>query len=183
MNKGGLLRLTLSAMFLALALLLPFLTGQIPEIGSRLSPMHIPALLCGFVCGPLAGLAVGFIAPLLRSFLFGLPPLMPTALAMAFELAAYGAVAGLLYARLPKKAPYLYLTLIASMIVGRVVWGLVSFPIYGLAGRQFSLALFWANGFASALPGILLHIALIPPILMALERARLVPLEERIRRM
>lgn len=60
-------KLTYSALFLALAMVLPFLTGQIPEIGSMLCPMHIPALLCGFMCGWPWGLAVGFISPLLRS--------------------------------------------------------------------------------------------------------------------
>ena len=44
-------KLTYAALFLALAMVLPFLTAQIPEIGSMLSPMHIPVLLCGFLCG------------------------------------------------------------------------------------------------------------------------------------
>ena len=88
-------RMTYAALYLAIALVLPFLTGQIPEIGSMLCPMHIPALLCGFVCGWPYGLAVGAIAPLLRCVLFGMPKLYPTAVAMTFELAAYGAAAGL----------------------------------------------------------------------------------------
>ena len=76
-------KLVLSALFLAIALVLPFLTGQIPEIGSMLCPMHIPVLLCGFFCGWQYGLAVGFVAPLLRSFLFGVPYLYPMAVSMA----------------------------------------------------------------------------------------------------
>ena len=82
-------RLTYAALFLALAMVLPFLTGQIPEVGSMLCPMHIPVLLCGFVCGWPYGLTVGAISPLLRFVLFGMPPLYPKGLAMAFELAAY----------------------------------------------------------------------------------------------
>ena len=93
-------KLTYSALYLAIALVLPFLTGQIPEIGSMLCPMHIPALLCGFVCGWPWGLAVGFVSPLLRSLLFGMPTAY-TAAAMAFELAAYGAVSGILYRIFP----------------------------------------------------------------------------------
>ena len=89
MNKN-IQKLTYSALYLAIALVLPFLTGQIPQIGSMLCPMHIPALLCGFVCGWGWGLAVGFIAPLLRSVLFGMPDMFPTAVSMAFELAVYG---------------------------------------------------------------------------------------------
>ena len=108
-----------AAAFLALALMLPFLTGQIPQIGSMLSPMHIPVLLCGFVCGWPWGLAVGVVAPPLRSVLFGMPPMYPTALCMAFELAAYGAVAGLMYRALPKKKSNIYVALITAMIAGR----------------------------------------------------------------
>lgn len=44
---------------LALCLVLPFLTGQIPQIGSALCPMHIPVLLAGFLCGPWVGCGGG----------------------------------------------------------------------------------------------------------------------------
>ena len=94
-------RMVFAALCLALALVLPFLTGQIPQVGSALCPMHIPVLLCGFLCGWPWGLAVGFIAPLLRSVIFGMPPMVPAAVAMAFELATYGAVAGFLYRKFP----------------------------------------------------------------------------------
>ena len=89
--------LTFAAICLALCMVLPFLTGQIPEVGSMLCPMHIPVLLAGFLCGPWWAMAVGAVAPLLRFFLFGMPPLFPTGLAMCFELAAYGLASGLLY--------------------------------------------------------------------------------------
>ena len=84
-------KLTLSALFLALGLVLPLITGQIPQIGKMLLPMHIPVLLCGMVCGWPYGLAVGAVMPLLRGLLFGMPVLYPTGIGMAFELAAYGA--------------------------------------------------------------------------------------------
>ena len=90
--------MVLSAMFLALGLVLPFFTGQIPQIGGMLLPMHIPAFLCGLICGWQFGVVVGFVMPLLRMVLFGMPPLM-TAVAMAFELAAYAGIAGFLYSR------------------------------------------------------------------------------------
>ncbi len=99
-------KLVLAALFLALAYLLPFLTGRIPEIGSMLLPMHLPVLICGFVCGWPYGLAVGFVAPLLRSFTLGMPPFFPTAVAMAFELAAYGAITGICYKKLPKETAF-----------------------------------------------------------------------------
>ena len=95
-KRKSLIKMTLAALFLALAYVLPFLTGQIAEIGSMLCPMHLPVLICGFVCGWPWGLAVGFIAPLLRSLTLGMPPLFPTAISMALELAAYGVTAGLI---------------------------------------------------------------------------------------
>ena len=80
-------KMVLAAMFLALAYVMPFLTGQIPEIGAMLCPLHIPVLLCGFICGWPWGLLVGFIAQLFLSVTLGMPPLFPTAICMAFELA------------------------------------------------------------------------------------------------
>ena len=77
MNSERIRRLTYAALFLGVAMVLPFITGQIPEIGAMLSPMHIPVLLCGFMCGWPWGMAVGFIAPLLRSVTFGMPKLFP----------------------------------------------------------------------------------------------------------
>ncbi|MBQ3532703.1 MAG: ECF transporter S component, partial [Oscillospiraceae bacterium] len=103
MKKNTTYKVVCSALCLALAMVLPFLTGQIPQIGKMLCPMHLPVFLCGFVCGWPWGLAVGFIAPLLRSLWLGMPLIFPDAAAMAFELAVYGMISGLLYRRLPKK--------------------------------------------------------------------------------
>lgn len=166
-------QLTFSAVFLALALVLPFLTGQIPEIGSRLCPMHIPALLCGFVCGWPWGLAVGFLSPLLRSLILGMPPLFPTAAAMAFELATYGAVAGLLYRLLPRFRARLYAVLLAAMLSGRVVWGIVRLVLAGLASSAFTWQAFITGAVVSAIPGIILQLVIIPPIVAVLEKAGL----------
>lgn len=166
-------KLTYAALFLALALVLPFLTGQIPQIGSALSPMHIPVLLCGFLVGWPWGLAVGFIAPLLRSVIFGMPVMVPGAVAMAFELAVYGLVSGILYRLLPKKKWSIYVTLIVAMLAGRAVWGIARLIIAGLSGNSFTWALFLAGAFTNAIPGIILHIVLIPVIVMVLERAGL----------
>ncbi len=166
-------KLTYAALFLALAMVLPFLTAQIPEIGSMLSPMHIPVLLCGFLCGWPWGLAVGFIAPPLRSVLFGMPAMFPGAAAMAFELATYGVVSGLLYRMLPRKKWSIYATLITAMIVGRAVWGIARWILAGLSGKGFTWAMFLAGGFTNAVPGIILHIVLIPVLVMVLDRAGL----------
>ena len=164
-------RLTYSALCLALALVLPFLTGQIPQIGSALCPMHIPVLLCGFLCGWPWGLAVGFIAPLLRSVLFGMPPMIPTALAMAFELAVYGCVSGFLYRKFPKTIPGIYAALIIAMVAGRVVWGIARLVLAGVAGNSFTFAAFLSGAITTAVPGIIVQLVLIPVIVYALEKA------------
>ena len=156
---------------LSRALLLPFVTAQIPSIGSMLLPMHIPVLLCGFLCGWPFGLLVGAVTPLLRSVLFGMPPMMPTAVAMAFELSAYGAAAGLLMTKLPKTYAGALAALIASMLAGRVVWGFASFLLYTLMGSSFTWQLFFAGAFVKALPGIVVQIALIPALAAALWKA------------
>ena len=172
MNKN-LRRLIYAALCLALCLVLPFLTGQIPEIGKRLSPMHIPVFLCGFLCGWPWGLAVGFIAPLLRSVLFHMPTLYPNAVCMAFELATYGAVSGILYKLLPRKPWSVYVTLIVAMIAGRLVWGAVKWVLLSMNGTGFTLEAFLAGAVIDAFPGIILHIILVPILVLALEKAKL----------
>ena len=163
-------QLILAAMFLTLALALPFLTGQIPQVGSALCPMHIPVLLCGFFCGPWYALAVGLVAPLLRFALFGMPPLMPTGIAMCFELATYGFVSGLLYKLLPGKKVFTYVTLIAAMLAGRIIWGIARVILAGLAQSEFAWTAFLSGAFVNAIPGIILHILLIPVLVIALKR-------------
>ena len=169
-KQKNLRRLILAAMFLALALALPFLTGQIPQVGSALCPMHIPVLLCGFFCGPWYALAVGLVAPLLRFALFGMPPLMPTGIAMCFELATYGFVSGLLYKLLPGKKVFTYVTLIAAMLAGRIIWGIARVILAGLAQSEFTWTAFLSGAFVNAVPGIILHILLIPVLVIALKR-------------
>ena len=163
--------LVYAAVCLALCMLLPFLTGQIPQIGSALSPMHIPVLLAGFLCGPWWAMAVGFVAPMLRHVWLGMPPLI-TAIAMSFELAAYGLFAGLLYRLLPKKTVNIYVSLIGAMILGRIVWGITMVVISGVSGSAFTWSAFIAGALLNAVPGIILHIVLIPILVMALKRAK-----------
>ncbi len=166
-------KLVYSGLFLAIALVLPFLTGQIPQIGGMLCPMHIPVILCGFMCGGVWGAAIGFIAPLLRFVLFSMPPVFPSGVGMAFELAAYGFFSGFFYKRLPKKAPYIYASLIFSMIIGRLLWGGVRYILAGLAGSAFTFEAFWAGAVATAIPGIIVQIVLIPLLILAFRKAKL----------
>ena len=172
-NSNKLFKLVLSSLFLALAYVMPFLTGQIPQVGSMLCPMHIPVLLCGFICGWSWGLGVGFIAPLFRSLTLGMPPLFPTAICMAFELAAYGFVAGLMHKLLPNKKPFIYSSLITAMVIGRVVWGFAMVTTLGLSGGTFTFEAFIAGAITNAVPGIILQIILVPFIVILLESSQI----------
>lgn len=98
----------------------------------------------------------------------------PTALAMAFELAAYGALTGLFYNRLAKKPLNTYIALGIAMIGGRVIWGIISAILYGMAGQPFEFAIFIAGAFTNAIPGIILQLIVIPILIMALENAHLI---------
>lgn len=179
MAKGknvALARLLYSSMFLALGLLLPILTAQIKPFGAALSPMHLPILLCGFICGPTWGMAVGAVTPILRSMMFGAPsPLVPTALAMAFELAAYGFIAGILYKKLQKNIFLTYLALLTAMVGGRLVWGLVMFVLIfaGYEAGEIGFSLIWTRTVLNCIPGIILQLVAIPPVITVLRKNRL----------
>lgn len=163
--------LVVSSVLLALGMVLPLLTSQIKEIGDSLLPMHFPVLLCGLVCGWKWGLPVGLVLPFLRSLIFGMPPIYPNAVWMACELAAYGAVAGLLYALIRVKGR-VYIALIGAQLAGRVVWGIVKALLLGVKGTAFPFSAFLIGGFADAFPGILLQIALLPPVVMLVEKRK-----------
>lgn len=171
-RQKTILKIVLAAMFLTLAFVMPFLTGQIPQIGSMLCPMHIPVILCGYICGGPLGLIVGFIAPLLRSAILGMPPMFPTAFAMAFELAVYGLLSGILYRVLPKKKVNIYVSLVVSMLAGRVVWGFVQFCCVGFNTAKFGFSAFLAGAFVNAVPGIIIQLVLIPVVVMLLEKTK-----------
>ena len=177
-NNVKLLKMVLAAFFLALSYVMPFLTGQIPEIGSMLCPMHIPVLLCGFLCGWQWGLAVGFIAPLFRSLTLGMPPLFPVAVCMAAELAAYGAVSGLMHKYLPRKKPYIYVSLLTAMISGRLIWGAAMFIAMSVDGGAFTFSAFLAGAVSNAVPGIIVQIVIIPVAVMVLDNPKILKLRD-----
>ena len=167
-------RLVLTAMFLAFGIVLPFFTGQIPQIGSMLLPMHLPVLICGLICGWQYGAVIGFVLPLMRMALFGMPPLL-TAVAMAFELAAYGGIAGFLYNRSRWQCLIaLYRSLLIAMVAGRIVWGIARVLMTGVAGEAFTWQMFMAGAFLNSIPGIILQLVLIPSLMLALDRTGLV---------
>lgn len=169
-------KLVLAAMFLALGMVLPFFTGQIPQIGKMLLPMHIPVLLCGLICGWKYGMAVGLILPLLRSAVFTMPVMFPTAVGMAAELMTYGGVIGFLYAHSKWQCIVsLYRCLIAAMISGRIVWGFAQLFLLGIGAEGFTLQAFLAGALLNAIPGIIVQLILIPAVMLALHKTGLVP--------
>ena len=233
--KKNVKNLTLSAMFIALGLVLPLITGEIQQIGNMLLPMHIPVLLCGFICGWAWGGLVGAVLPPLRFLIFGMPPIYPTAVAMAFELCAYGVFTGLIYAEFKKRGTArsgrltpvknekigaentansgaeistengaenesdtvnndaenmsaenkktakkpanivaIYVSLISAMLIGRVVWGVVTWILYGAEGEAFTFSMFLSSAFLEAVPGIILQLVLIPAIMVALQKSKLI---------
>ncbi|GAB2045907.1 ECF transporter S component [Agathobaculum sp. TL06] len=174
-SKQRIYDLVLAALCMALGIVLPFFTGQIPQIGGMLLPMHLPVLLCGLLCGWQYGGLVGFVLPLLRYAMFGMPPIFPTGIAMAFELAAYGIIAGYLYNHSRWQCVIsLYRSLIAAMIGGRIVWGVVRVLLTGVGGEPFTWQLFLSGAFLTAIPGIILQLVFIPVLMVALDRTGMV---------
>ena len=169
-RRNEIKKLTWSALFLSIAFIMPFLTGQIPQIGAMLCPMHIPVLLCGFLCGAPWGLLVGFIAPILRSIILGMPLFFPAALCMALELGVYGGVAGFLHRRFPKGNAFVFLSLIIAMISGRIIWGIAMFICMNIVGGQFGLDIFIAGAVTNAIPGIVIQLILIPLLVVSIEK-------------
>ncbi|MBD5112479.1 MAG: ECF transporter S component [Ruminococcaceae bacterium] len=168
-------KLTLSAMFIAIGILLPFLTGQIPQVGSMMLPMHIPVFLCGLICGWQYGAAVGFILPLLRSVICAAPAMFPMAVSMALELMTYGLVAGLLYGISRHQCIIaLYRSMIAAMLGGRVIFGLAMLIFTGIQGNGYTWSAYFASVFLQAIPGIIIQLTLIPAIMLALHKTGLV---------
>lgn len=163
-------KIILSALFLALGLVLPFFTMQIPAVGNMLLPMHIPVLLCGFICGAPYGAVVGFTVPLLRSFMFGAPVMMPVALAMSIELMFYGMVSGILYKKFRNHKFGIYLTLVPTMIIGRIAWGIAEIILFSALGNSFTWKIFVTQGFINAVPGIILQLFLIPAVVASLKK-------------
>ena len=171
MKNPHLKNLVLAAMFLAMGMVLPFLTAQIETFGESLLPLHLPVMLCGLVCGWKYGAAVGLTLPLLRSLCFARPRLYPDALVMTVELFAYGLIIGLLYAQFRKKNLWaVYGSLIPAMIGGRILWGIAKTVFLGLQGTPFTLTAFWVSGFTKALPGIVLQLILIPSVMAVVQK-------------
>ncbi|MEW6051911.1 MAG: ECF transporter S component [Candidatus Zixiibacteriota bacterium] len=161
-----------SALYLALAILLPLAFHALGIGGRVFLPMHLPVLLAGFLVGPGSGVVVGLIAPGLSFLLTGMPPTYAVPL-MSLELPMYGLVAGITYRRLHLN---IYIALVLAMIVGRIMFGLGLFVLGMFMELPYSAATFFSTGGAivTGLPGIAVQLVLIPIIVAGLNRHRTV---------
>lgn len=167
-------KLVLAAMFVALGMVLPFVTGQIKEIGDSLLPMHFVIMLCGLICGWQYGGIAGFTLPFLRSFAFGMPPLYPNCIWMSLELATYGLVIGLIYNSFSRKNIRVsVLSLVTAMVSGRIVWGIAKAVIMGISHKAFTVSMFITGGIIDAIPGIIIQLIFIPIIMDRIENRKI----------
>lgn len=166
-------RMILAGLCIALGIVLPIAFHSVANAGSIFLPMHIPVLLCGLICGWPYGLACGVLAPLLSSLITGMPPMafLPS---MLCELAVYGFVSGLLmrYVKTGKLLVDLYVSLVGAMLLGRLVLGLLNAVIF--RAGEYSVALWTTSAFVTALPGIIIQLAIIPVLVFALKKAKLI---------
>jgi len=165
--------LTFSALFLALALVLPIAFHTVSMGGRALLPMHLPVMLAGFLIGPGSGVLVGLLAPILSHLMTGMPPTYAVPL-MAFELPIYGLAAGLAYRKLRVN---IYVSLIVAMIAGRLAFGLALFVLGMFMELPYTAAYFFsaAGPLVTGLPGIVLQLFLVPILVTAVKRRAAAP--------
>lgn len=166
-------RMTLSAVCIALCVVLPIAFHSIPDAGSVFLPMHIPVLICGMLCGWPFGFLTGLMGPLLSSILTGMPPAayLP---AMMVECATYGLVSGLMlkFVHTGKTYPDLYIALVTAMLAGRVVSGIAKALIFS---PGMAMSAWVAGSFVTALPGIVIQLVLLPSVVYSLMKAKVIP--------
>jgi hypothetical protein len=172
MKKTQTSKLVYTALCVTLGILLPQIINLIPigNVKAILLPMHIPVLLAGFLVGIPYATACGIILPPLVFLLTGMPPIYPIGLTMMFELGAYGAVTAIIYKYSKGK---IYPSLIGGMIIGRIVLGIASTVILGFAGKPYGMSIFLTSAFVTALPGIIIQLIVIPAIVYALKKAKI----------
>lgn len=161
-----------TSLFIAIAIALAQIVKvlSIGTPGSVLLPMHIPILLCGFICGKRYGLLAGILTPLIAFLISGMPVIFPIGISMMFELGTYGFVAGYTYKTYNFNP---YISLLVSMLLGRIVFGIVAAILYGFANFDFGLQMFIQAAFIVALPGILIQLIVVIPLVKAIEKIKI----------
>ena len=175
-RKNQTVNLVMTGLCIAIGIVLPLALHSIPDAGSVLLPMHIPVLLCGLICGPLYGLACGLLAPFLSSVITQMPPMayLPS---MLCELAVYGLIAGLFIRLIRTKwtVMNIYVSLVAAMLCGRVIYGVINALIF--RAGSYSMQLWLTASFVTALPGIVIQLVVLPALVLLLQKAGLIQYE------
>lgn len=166
-------KLVFTAVCSALCLVLPMAFHSIPNAGQVFSPIHIPVLLCGLICGWFYGGVCGLLGPLLSSLITSMPPvaMLPS---MMVECCVYGFAAGLLmkYVRTKIAVADLYISLVSAMALGRIAAGLAKAWIFTPGVSPFA----WiTTSLVVGIPGIVIQLVLMPMVVFALTRAKLIP--------
>lgn len=164
----------ITAVCIALCYVVPLLFHGVQNAGRVFLPMHLPVFLCGLICGWQYGLLCGLAGPALSSLLTSMPPaaILPS---MMLELAVYGCVSGLMMRFIRTKNTYadLYISLIAALLCGRVVAGLMQALIFSKGAYSMTA---WVSGYVvTSWPGTLIQLVLLPSVVFALMKAHLIP--------
>lgn len=166
MKTVSTIKMILAGLLTGLGIIIPIAFHTLSISGSVFLPMHIPVLLTGLLCGWNYGLIAGIIVPILSSMITGMPLLYPVAIAMAVELATYGAVIAIV-----SKKTNVTISLIISMICGRLTLGIANVILLGLSGKSYAWSMFITGAFLTALPGIVIQLILIPMIYMFFKKS------------
>ena len=174
-RKSSVRELCLCALMIALCVIMP-ISFHAVGLGGAFSPMHLPVLMCGLLCGPWYGLLCGILGPILSSLTTGMPG-APMLISMIPELAVYGLVTGLLMRviRTGKPLADIYLSLIPAMVLGRIVGGIAKALVLLSSAKSYSVAVWASAYFAETLPGTILQLVLLPMLLLALMKAKAIP--------
>jgi hypothetical protein len=157
-----------AALIVAMGLVFPAIFHFTSINGQIFLPMHLPVLIGAAFVNPWIALLAGGLIPLVSSFATGMPPLMPIAILMTAELAAYGASMSWL---IVKRHVNVYAALLVSMIIGRVVLGISAFLMASLFVVKLNPTLYLKGAVISGLPGIALQLILVPFVIKALSRS------------
>ena len=170
MKDKGIGQLALAGLFIAFGLVLPMMF-HVVGLGSTFLPMHIPVLLAGFVLEVPFAAAVGAMTPFLSSIFTGMPPTFPVMPYMVFELAVYGTMTSILYRKMRLNV---YISLILGMISGRIMAGIVVWILAKFFATQLPGPVAFITGsIVTGLPGIIIQLVFIPPLVMLLQKYRL----------
>ena len=175
MKRWDIKRVCIAAVCIALCYVLPVALHGV-ALGSALSPMHIPVLLCGLACDGGYGVLCGLLGPILSHVLSGMPP-VPMLVRMIPELMTYGLAAGLFKGRFHSGKPVfdLYASLILAMLLGRIVGGVATAIFFLVTADTYSVKLWVTGYFVEALPGIVAHLLVVPALYQTLRKAGVIP--------